>query len=181
MALIRCPACRVKFKWDITRGYPEFCPNEDCSTRIAHDRADDDIVLPFIRSTERTKAVDKVYRDIEQGSEVRAQAAAEMTGAPASEMSSLKITDLRDNQRYGEHAVQLQNNPVSQMMQQNPHTFGFGSAGVQYSGQVSSGDAPNMGAHMRNFIRNEHSKTGHSTSEVPTIETHYNPNYRFRA
>jgi hypothetical protein len=180
VALIRCPVCREKFKWDITQGYPEQCLNPECASRIAHDREDDDIVLPFVRSSERSKTIDNVYRDMERGSEQRAQMAAEMTGAPVSEMSDLRITNLNDRQRPGDIAAQPVNNPVSQFMQANPGIAGFAANGAAFAGGVSAGHLPNVGAKMRSFIQGQHSASGHVTSEIPTIETHYNPGYRWK-
>ena len=76
---LRCPVCRVKFAWDVKAGWPDYCPNDACQSRIAHDRADDDIVIPFIRHT-ATKSTDQVYRDIESSSERRAEMAAAEAG-----------------------------------------------------------------------------------------------------
>jgi len=176
---LRCPSCRGKFPWNPTEGMPDICPL--CEGKVGHDRADDDIVLPFIRSSGRSKTIDNVYRDMERGSEVRAAAAAEMTGAPVSEMASLKITNMRDNQRAGDMAVQVPNNPVSQFMQANPGISGFQpAAALAYGGQISSGPHANAGARMRTVLQNMHSASGNATSEIPTVETHYNPNYRFK-
>lgn len=79
---IRCQACRQTFPWDFTAagGWPDVCPNKSCGTRIGGDRADDDIVLPFISTSGKTRATDKVYRDMERGSEIRAEAARDDRG-----------------------------------------------------------------------------------------------------
>ena len=181
MALIRCPDCREKFQWDITKyGYPDVCPNKACQSRIAHDREDDDIVMPFVRSSTRTKARDQVYRDMERGSEVRAQAAADMLGVPVSDMSGLKITDLNDRQRPGDIAAPPVNNIISQTMNNNP-SFGFGSAGLEYSQTVATGPWPSRGAQMRTVLQGEHGGRagGNAVSDRPAIET-MQPGYRRR-
>src|ERR1700675_4882193 len=95
---LRCPECRGKFPWFPAKGMPRFCAL--CGAEVGHDRADDDVVMPFIKSA-KTKSVDSVYRDMEAGSENRARLAAEHAGVPVSEMSSLKITDMRDNMKAG--------------------------------------------------------------------------------
>jgi hypothetical protein len=150
MAIIRCPVCRTKFKWDITQGYPEFCINTECESRIAHDRADDDIVLPSMRSSKLAVA-DRVYREMEAGSEVRAQAAASMMGVPTAEMSELKITNLRDNQRQGDLAVAQRNLPG---VAYDP------SAGSQYASSVRSGPFPNRGMQVLDNVRAMHEQSG---------------------
>lgn len=91
---LRCPLCREAFPWAPGAAFPERC--QVCKQRIGHDRDDDDIVMPFVRSNGRTASVDKVYRDMEAGSEIRAQAAADMAGVPVSEMAGLKITNMND-------------------------------------------------------------------------------------
>src|SRR5690348_2158498 len=94
--ILRCPECGTKFKSPTAEG-PEFCPNRKCGVSMADD--DDgviEITAPFIRSA-KMKATDNVYRDIERTSEVRAQQAADAAGVPVSEMSNLKITNMRDN------------------------------------------------------------------------------------
>src|ERR1700731_795905 len=89
----KCPDCKGKFPWEPTKGYPKACPLCGFDTSIDEDATA--IVLPAFLSA-GSKANDKLYRDMEKGSEFRAQAAADMAGVPVSEMSSLKITALND-------------------------------------------------------------------------------------
>lgn len=153
--VLRCSVCRRKFAWKTSEDPPEFCPFDDCHSRVASDRADDDVVMPNILH-HRTKNTDKVYRDMERGSEFRAHAAANQLGVPVSEMSGLKITDLNDR-RDAEVAAIPVNNPVSQMMQANPSAVGFQSAaGLAYSGAVMQGPSPNVGARTRTAIQASH-------------------------
>jgi len=152
---LRCPACRGKFPWNPSEGMPDNCVL--CGEYVGTDRADDDVVMPFVRSSARTKSIDQVYRDMEKGSEVRAQAAADMVGAPVSEMSSLKITDMRDNQREGDTALAPVNNSVTQVMAQAPQAFGFGgSAGSEFARGTRQGPHPNAGARFMQHIHKHH-------------------------
>lgn len=179
--MIKCPECKGKFSWNIEAdGWPDECPFKGCGFVMAHNRADDDVVMPFIRSA-ATKATDKVYRDMEAGSEVRAQAAADLAGVPVSEMSGLKITNLNDR-KDAEVAAMPVNNPVSQFMQANPQAAGFrGGDGLGYSAAVGTGPAPNVGAKMRTVVQNAHAELSRGTavSDRPALETQ-NPLYRRR-
>lgn len=181
---LRCPACRVTFPWDPSKGFPEYCPNEACETRIAHDRADDDVVTPFIRSNGKTKAADRVYREMETASEQRAQEAAAMLGVPASDMADLKITNLRSTAHEGDVAAIPVNNAVTQAMA-NPaaqNAFGFqGSNGVGFSGAVPTGFDPSAGARFQRTLRTTHAeRVGWSkVGDAPALEM-TSPLYRPR-
>ena len=175
--VLRCPTCRDKFPWEKTSKFPKHCPL--CGDAIGSDRPDDDVVMPFIR-TAKTKATDQVYRDMERGSETRMHAAAELSGAPASEMAALKITDLSDR-RDSEVAAVPVNNTVTQFMAQN-NVGGFqGAAGVGYSGAVQTGPGANAGARMRTVLQQYHGEISHGTavSDCPANETQQ-PGYRRR-
>jgi hypothetical protein len=181
--ILKCPDCSHKFKWNTSEEetWPKFCPK--CGVFLGTNRADDDIVLPFIRTTKKTETIDRVYRDIERGSEVRAQAASEMLGVPLSDVSETKITNLNDR-RDTEIAHITPANPVSQFMAQNPQApvgFNANANGVQYSGAVQTGPFPNMGARTRTMIQDFHSKIsqGAAVSDRPGNET-MQPGYRRR-
>lgn len=178
---IRCTLCRQTFPWDISAGYPEKCPC--CNQSIGHDRADDDIVMPSIAAARAaTRATDQVYRDIESASEVRAQMAASDLGVPVSEVSDLKITDLRPTMKPGDIAAAPVNNAVSQFMAQNPGVGGFrGGQGAEYSGAVQSGPMPNAGARARTALHNHHAALtgGVASSDTPALEV-LQPGYRRR-
>lgn len=176
---LRCPACRVTFPWDPAKGFPSYCPNEMCDTRIGHDRADDDVVTPFIRSNGKTKATDRVYREMEAASEQRVIAAAEMAGVPVSEMSDLKITNLRSTTHEGDVAAVPVSNEVSRLMDKGVGGFQGGNA-VEYGSSVQTGPFPNAGAHMRTALQAHHGVvTGGAVSERPAMET-LQPGYRRR-
>lgn len=153
--VLRCPECRGKFPWQPSRPHPRHCPL--CDEYIGIDRADDDIVMPFIRSA-RTDATDKVYRDMERGSEFRAQVAAEMAGVPVSEMSGLKITNMNDCKAGDISAPPLTGSAreLENLVHAHPGTVGHVNNGVEYSAAVQQGPHPNMGARMRTLTQQSH-------------------------
>jgi hypothetical protein len=173
---LRCPICRKKFPWPdpSKNGFPTHC--QVCGEEIGHNRADDDIVLPFIRTSQATKATDKVYRDIEAGAEVRAQAAADELGVPVSEMSDLKINDLRPTTRHGDIAA-----PPLPPHLQNLGSFGQ-SQGAEFAASAHVGAEPHAGARARVSLQSHHAKLtgGAGVSDRPALET-LQPGYRPRA
>ena len=175
--VLRCPACREKFKYDVSVGWPDRCPI--CKEDINNYRADDDIVCPAFLSP-KSKANDKVARDIMDGSETRANMAAAMAGVPASEMDNLKITNLNDR-RDAEIAAMPVNNPVSQHMAQMqargmPVGFGAGNAQAQgHAANAHTGSEPYAGIRTRNRVQNALRPVG--MAPLP-LEITNNPNYR---
>ena len=154
---IRCPICRKKFPWEPAVGFPDECPNPECQSRIAHDREDDDVVMPFIRTSAKTKATDQVYRDMEHASEHRAQQAMELTGASAAEVASLKITDLKPTRHEGAIAA-----PSLPAHLQNVGRFagsgsefavGTASGAVTVDGKTTTGIVPNAGMKAQSTIQ----------------------------
>lgn len=153
---IRCSVCRVKFSWKPADGLPDECPNPECRTRMGHDNDDTVICMPSLRSA-RTDANDKVYRDMERGSEIRAQAAAELTGASVAEMSALKITDLKPTRHEGDVAAP----PLPPHLRgvggfaDNGQSFGTGtsSGAVTVNGQVTTGIEPNAGMRAHTSVQ----------------------------
>lgn len=178
--VLKCPDCSHKFKWNTSEEetWPKFCPK--CGVFLGTNRADDDIVLPFIRTTKSTQVIDKVYRDIERGSEVRAQAASDMLGVPLSDVSETKITNLNDR-RDTEVAHITPVNPVSQFMAQHPQAaVGHTSQGAQYSGAVQTGPFANAGAKAQTMVRAFHAtKMGGFVGDNPSNEV-MQPGYRRR-
>lgn len=175
---LKCPDCAETFKWPGDQKWPDFCP----SCRAALTTHEDEICMPFIRSA-ATKTTDKVYRDMERGSEMRAQAAADMLGVATADVSDLKITNLRDT-HYGEPANVPVVNDITRLMDANPHApigFNANANGAQYSGAVQSGPFANSGAKMRTTLQNMHARTygHHLVSDRPGLETQQ-PGYRRR-
>ena len=182
MAVVKCSACGTRFKWSFAEKgkWPDYCENPQCETFIGNTRADNDIVMPSLRSA-TTKHNDDFYRQMEKGSEHRMHLAAEASGAPASEFSSLKITDLNDR-RDAEIAAKPVQNSVTQLMAANPGIGGFQSnAGLGYSGYVQQGPEPNAGARMMTKLHGIHSdiSKGSAVSNLPALETQQ-PGYRRR-
>ena len=161
---IRCPACRQKFPWNPTQGFPDSCPNQSCSTRIAHDRDDSDVVMPFIRTSQRTKAADQVFRDVEQGSIQRQQAAAEMLGVPTQDVADIKVTDIKSTRHPGDIAAPDLTGSAAALqahmdaMNQRGGQFGFGAGGngSGWSDGVGVGPVPHAGAKIRTAIQANH-------------------------
>ena len=174
--LLRCPDCRGKFPWTKEARFPRFCPL--CKSDMGEERDDDDVVMPaFLSPT--TKRTDQVYRDTEKGSEVRAQAAAELAGTSVSDMSNLKITDMNDR-RDSPVAYKEVVNPVTQFMAQTGIGGFRGPDGLGYSGAVQAGPSPNAGAKMRTALQEAHSRlSGGAVSDRPALETQQ-PGYRRR-
>lgn len=175
--LLKCPACREKFKYDISEGWPDECPI--CKTDINNRRADDDVVIPAFLS-QRSKNNDKVARDIMDGSETRAQLAAAQAGVPVSEMASLKITNLNDR-NDAQFSMPEVNNPVTQRMaemQARGLPTGFGVAEAQnFAAQAHTGAEPYAGARARSRVQAQMAPIGQAP--LP-LEISNNPNYRSR-
>lgn len=176
-----CDQCRHRIPFDDGQ-WPDSCPGCGRDTSLPDD---DVIALPAFISP-RMAATDKVYRDMERGSETRAQAAADMLGESASDMSALKITDLNDR-RDAEIAAPSVHNEVTKVMGQAPvagkgQPWGFSGDGAGYSGAVSSGPYANAGAKMLTNIRQAHGEATNwrATGDLPAREI-FNPGYRRRA
>jgi endogenous inhibitor of DNA gyrase (YacG/DUF329 family) len=137
---LRCPECRKAFKWEVSKPDPRYCPL--CSADLGEPPDDSVISIPAFLSA-KTKANDKVYRDIEASSVVRMEKAAEAAGVPVSEMSDLKITNMRDNGREGDiAAVPVVNDVTRQMDALNAKggQMGFGSqSGPEFAAGIATG------------------------------------------
>lgn len=169
---IRCSACRGAFLWG-DEGYPQFCP------LCGHDSKIDEmpeVSAPAIRQSVRIKSADQVYRAMEESSEVRAQMAADSLNLPASEMSSLKITNLKDNQREGDIAIHTPANPVSEMIEANRGMFGLQAnpaavqAAMGYAAAAHTGSDAYAGQKAQSVIRQMHSEFGGITTDAPSVE-----------
>lgn len=167
--MLKCPTCNTKYRWNAgVETAPEFCPNEDCDWQDTR-RADDDVVMPFLRSS-RTTAHDRVYRQMEEGSEKRVHLAAEAAGCSPSEMSALKITNLNDRKDTEIAAMPVQNTVTQHMDAMNARGGHFGFSGgsewaagvadgsVTIDGKVTKGIAPRAGAKALGAIQNLHGR-----------------------
>lgn len=176
--ILRCPLCREKFKYDVVDGWPDDCPL--CNQRIAHDRSDDDVVIPAFLS-QKTKNNDAVARQVMDGSVQRAEMAAAMAGVPVSEMDGLKVTDLNDR-NDAETAAKPVNNAVTQhmaAMTARGMPVGFQRQQAMEAAAIAhGGPEPYAGARMRAKLWNAHHQG--STAVAPEMvpqEIRNNPHY----
>ena len=181
---------------------PERCPLKGCGyvAKRRDPEVDEDgvivIAAPFIGSA-KTKATDSCYRELETSSAARAEAAAHFAGVPVSEMSHLKVTNLKDNTREGEVAAMPVVNDVTRQMdfiKRRGGNVGFGAevsqfgpsimtGGIELNGRpLTSGVEPSAGARMRKALHQHHEQLSHgsATSDMPALETQQ-PGYRHRA
>jgi hypothetical protein len=198
---IRCDGCNRTYPWDADLPWPEKCPLPGCG-HVYHKRSNVDedgeivIAAPFI-GTFRGKGPDACYRELETSSERRAQMAADMAGVPVSEMSHLKVTNIRDAKHQGEvAAIPIVNDVTRQMdlIKQRGGTAGWQGQGAEFSPNIyggsvelngrpiASGVEPSAGARMRAQLHKHHEKISHgtATSDRPALETQQ-PGYRHRA
>ena len=156
----RCPGCRGYVPWDPAVPLPERCPLPNCDYVAKPKETDEDGVIvisaPFIGSA-KAKATDSCYRELETSSEHRAQLAANMAGVPVSEMSHLKVTNIRDNTREGEIAAMPVVNDVTRqmdMLKARGMPVGFGgqadttstaTGAINVNGQIIQGIQPRAG------------------------------------
>jgi hypothetical protein len=198
---IRCPGCRKAFPWDPAIDLPERCPLKGCGyvSKKREPEVDEDGVLviaaPFLRSS-TMKANDDCYRQLEDSSRVRAQMAAEMAGVPESEMSHLKVTNIRDTRAGEVAAMPIVNDVTRQMdfLKQRGGNVGFGADATQFGPNIMTGGIelngrplvnglePSAGARMRKVLHQHHETLSHgsATSDMPALETQQ-PGYRSRA
>lgn len=175
--LLKCPACREKFKYDVSNGWPDECPL--CNTDINNRVPDNVVVVPAFLS-QKSKNNDKVARDIMDGSETRVDLAASMAGTSREDMAGLKITNLNDRNDAQFAAVEVVN-PVTQhmaAMQSAGLPVGFGTGTAQAMGQAAqahTGDAPYAGLRERNRIQRLLPPVGQAPLPLQITD---NPNYR---
>lgn len=155
----RCPdsACRKTFPWDSASDPPSLCPH--CGYSYA-ERDDSVVYMPNFMS-DKTKSIEKVARGVMDGSEVRAQLAAEAAGVDVSEMSSLKVTNLNDG-RQSEFATKDVSNPVTQVMAQTPGLTGFQQNGAAFAGATNQGAYARAGANIVTKMTNHHQGHKHA-------------------
>lgn len=175
--VLRCPACREKFKYDVSQGWPDECSL--CHTDINNRRADDDVVMPNIFSL-KSKATDKVARDIMDGSETRAQLAAGMAGVPVEEMNNLKITNLNDRKDAEVSAIPVNNSVTQHMaaMQAAGLPVGFGTNAADAMGRAATahtGSDKYAGLRTRNMLQEKMRPVGQAPLPLQITD---NPNYR---
>lgn len=147
----RCPDCRQTFPWDTAEKAPNLCPH--CGYSYA-DRDENVVYMPNILSA-KTKSIEAVARGVMDGSEVRAELAAEAAGCSVSDMSALKVTNLNDG-RHSEFATKDVSNPVTQVMAQAPGLTGFQPNGAAFAAGTSQGPYARAGANIATRMTNLH-------------------------
>lgn len=168
---LRCTVCREYFPWDPTKGWPEDCPVNHCYIGMG-DR--DDVVLPFI-SQKQNLGADRVYRDMEQKSALRAKIAQEQYGLSSEDAAQLKMTNMRDNLREGDVAAMPVRNEVTRLMDTSPSgTVGMSTMGVQLSQGTRVGPVPRAGT---NFIESV-LKPGHRRDAAEALAGSIANNHR---
>lgn len=159
---LRCPHCRKKFPWDPMTEKPNKC--KLCGEPVGGNIDNDGVVMPFIRSA-KTTATDKIYRDMERGSEVRAERAAELTGSSVSDMAALKITNMNDGMRAGDVAIHREADaamariqattkaPVGFAQNGSEYASGVSTGAISINGQIVTGIEPNAGAKVAQRVQ----------------------------
>ena len=155
MRTYQCPECEGQFDHLHLRSTdepPAFCPL--CGTSTAE--VTPEVSAPHIARS-IGKSADAVYRGMEEGSQQRAAMAAEHLGVDVSEMSAMKVTNLRDDARPGETSAATVSNPVSQYMGQT----GVGGlhdsqAGAAYASAASTGPFARAGSAALSGVVGQH-------------------------
>jgi hypothetical protein len=164
---------------------PRYCPK--CGLDSEDEEPIPAVTSPHIALSIKG-VVDNLHREMEAGAEFRAQKAQEQFGLDTADANSMKLGDMKDGLRAGDTSdVPVQNDISRLMTAAPPGMFGFqGGQGVGYSGPVSQGPFPNMGARTQKAVREAHvantadpRHVGHKTSSVPALET-TQPGYRVR-
>jgi hypothetical protein len=143
--------CRKTFPWDSADAPPNLCPH--CGYSYA-ERDENVVYMPNILSA-KTKSIEAVARGVMDGSEVRAQLAAEAAGCDVSDMASLKVTNLNDG-RQSEFATKDIVNPVTQVMAQAPGLTGFQPNGSAFAEGTKVGPYARAGANIVTKMSNQH-------------------------
>lgn len=100
----KCPVCSGSFDFlhhPTSEPPPDYCQIESCRAFVG-DGVEKVPVLHLKIGTHKGAIPDQLYRRLEESSAARAEEAAELVGADKSEMSAIKITDLKDNTREGD-------------------------------------------------------------------------------
>lgn len=171
---LQCRFCAGKFEW-FGEEFPDECPI--CHRYIGID-GEQQVAAPYI-SLKSARAADGIYRAMENGSEHRANMAAEMLGVPKSEVSDLKITNLRDVKQNEVPIPRPDPTPVTMAMAAQPGAYGFGGAmghdvnSIKSMTQGQPGAGAALG--MISRIRDNHARNGGVVTTFPTPDTAAGP------
>lgn len=168
----RCPEqqCRAVFNYlhhpNEAEDPVRFCPKCGFDCQADEDNPPTvEVAAPHVQNYAVVKGADYTYAAMEESSAHHALMAAEMAGCDASEMASLKITDTKDNLRYGEIGVMPVQNSVTEVMAQAAPAAGVGFGGApqmaaQYAAAAHTGADAFAGLKAASVLRDAHSKVG---------------------
>lgn len=160
--MYRCPECNGKFRYlhmhnEIDDPLPSVCPlcgYDSDEEEVSYTK---EIAAPFI-SKAADKSADYVYKAMEAASEHRAQQAAEELGVSASDVSDLKITDMKDNLREGDTSVVKVQPKFDDM--RNPSFFSPTNA-AEYARSTAVGPYAHAGANALSGVTAMHNRHSH--------------------
>lgn len=202
---LRCPVCRDTFRWDVSKGFPDYCQIKTCEAFIGSDEKNE-VSAPYIalRGGAVARTVDKVYRDAEAASLERIDQAVAMTpGSTREDFAQLKVTDYRSGMVEGDAAVRppqvsrefqqhvdmLRSAPPAPTLQHHGVTpngmLQLNGQAQAYSAMTQSGPEPNAGAKAMQRVRRAHAervdpRMNNPVSDIPALETTV-PGYVHRA
>lgn len=165
---IRCPYCKEAFWQKVAKRSdppPSECPlcqntgtqTEAALVWLSKERRTRDAVTKSMVADGRgpgynadarlqLRSEEQVYRAMESGSNIRAEAAASELNVPVSEVSHIKITDMKDNPKPGEISAKIPLSQAGLAMQDQARQMSFaqGSNAAEYAragGTVINGKA----------------------------------------
>jgi len=114
----RCPECSGKFRW---LHHPSDAPPPDrcplCHAWVSEDEPPEQIFVPkapMIKKSLMAKSWDQTARAIEEASIQRAKMVADEFGVPESEVSHMKITNMREPNEMREGDTAVISSPIPQ-------------------------------------------------------------------
>lgn len=147
---LQCNFCAEKFV-HVGDDYPDECPL--CHAYVGLD-GKPEVSLPAI-SLAKNRSPDLLYRGMEDGAKHRIDVAADHLGIPTSELSDLKMTNMKDGLRPGDISA-----PAVRKVNDVQATFG-GATPEQHAATlqaVRSGPSPNAGSGQIPVINSLHQK-----------------------
>lgn len=144
---LQCVHCAETF---IHRGddLPDECPL--CHCYIGSD-GKPTVAAPMI-SLGKHRAPDKLYRAMETGADHRMHMAAELTGQPVSEFSSMKMTNMKSDIREGDTTFMPSTPPAIPNMGQS-----MGQVDPNIVAGLKRGPAQGAGANQLGVVQRFHS------------------------
>lgn len=151
----QCPSCEKTFDFlhEVTDGVeeppPDYCPK--CGEYVGSNPEPIPHIGALLKPQNQT--MDRVYRQMESASIARAEQAADMMGVPVSEMSNIKMLDMKDNLREGDISAKIPTpTPVPQAPPQNLMN---GNAGLATAAMIKS-QGGSVGQSVMDGFRRDH-------------------------